>query len=65
MPRVKIRLKKGEAAEVTKLANGLADKLICQNGLRIALVVSRLVNEKVFASYKSMERKYPNEKIDY
>ncbi len=58
MPRVKVKLKKGEAVEVTRLANGLADKLICQNGSRLAFVIARLVHEKTFANYKSLERKY-------
>ena len=58
MPKIRVKLKKGEAREITNLANGLADKLICQNGSRKAFVVARLVHEKTFANYKRLERKY-------
>lgn len=64
MPKIKIRLGKGGAKEVTRIASGLADKLIASHGTSKAFVISRLVHEKVFATYKRMERKYPNENVN-
>lgn len=58
MPRAKIRLKGGEAVDVAMAASALSEKLISHHGLRLALVIARLVHEKTFASYKRIEEKY-------
>lgn len=59
-----IKLKKGEAVDVTRIANTLSNMLIAQQGLRQALVIARLIHEKVNANYQAIEKKYPNEKIN-
>ena len=63
MPKIRVRLKRGEAVDITRTANSKADWLIATFGLRKAYVISRLTHEKVFAVYKKMEKKYPDEKI--
>lgn len=64
MSKTRVKLRKGEAVDVMKLANGLVNKLICNHGSRIAFVVARLVHEKTFANYKRLERNYPNEEVN-
>ena len=64
MPKMKIRLKKGEGKTISDLAQLITDRLIAEHGTRKAFLIARLVHEKAFANYKSMERKYPDEKVN-
>ena len=64
MPKIKIKYEKGEAREIMEDAQRLSDNLICHHGSRKAYLIVRSVYEKVFANYKRMERKYPNEKVN-
>ena len=53
-----IPLTSDEARRVTKIADMTAKRLIAGETLRLALPISRLIHEKVFANYKSIETKY-------
>ncbi len=64
MAKTAVKLKKGEAREATQRSNSLVCGLIAQYGSRMAFVVARLVYEKAFANYKSMQRKYPREEVN-
>ena len=54
----KIPLTHEEAARVSRIARGVADKLICQETLRLALPIVRLVHEIVVADYKRIKEKH-------
>jgi len=61
LPKIKkskIKLKRNEATNIPRIASGLADKLIAQHGLRPALVMARLIYERIYANYKRIEAKY-------
>ena len=64
MPKMKIRLRKGEGKTLPHLAQVVLDRLIAEQGTRKAFLIARLVHEKAFANYKSMERKYPDEEVN-
>ena len=64
MPKMRIRLRKGEGKTLPRLAQVVLDRLVAEQGTRKAFLIARLVHEKAFANYKSMERKYPNEKVN-
>ena len=56
--KTKIKLTTEEAQNVARIADGLANKLIAGETLRLALPIARLVHEKVIASYKRIESRY-------
>jgi hypothetical protein len=58
MNKVKVKLTTEEAKRVSHCAEGVANKLIAGETLRLALPIARLVHEKVIASYKRIEKKY-------
>lgn len=58
MIKKNIRLKKGEELDVRTAANALSIVLIGRHGIRKALIISRLIHERVFANYKNLEKKY-------
>ena len=58
MNKKNIRLKKGEELDVRTAANALATVLIGRHGIRRALVIGRLVHQKIFANYKNLQKKY-------
>ena len=64
MPKMKIRLRKGEGRELPYLAQVILARLIAGQGSRKAFFIARLIHEKALANYKSMERKYPNEEVN-
>ena len=55
---IKVKYDSDEAKHIARRADGLAEKLIAGETLRIALPIARLVYEKVTASYKRIEKKY-------
>jgi hypothetical protein len=49
-------LKDPDHKRVVEVANKLADRLICTQGLRLSLPIAKSVFEKVLASYKRTEQ---------
>ena len=58
MRKKQVKLQKDEAADVTRIATSQANMLIAHQGLRQALVIARLIHEKVYANYKSVEKNH-------
>ena len=58
MGKEKIPLTHEEAVHVSHIARSVADKLICQETLRLALPIVRLVHEMVVADYKRIKERY-------
>ena len=54
----KIPLTHEEAARVSHVARGVADKLICQETLRLALPIVRLAHEMITADYKRIKERH-------
>ena len=57
---IKVKYDIDEAKRIARIEDGLADKLIAGETLRLALPIARLTFEKVIASYKRIEKKYGN-----
>ena len=54
----KIPLTHEEAVRIGRIARSVADKLICQETLRLALPIVRLAHEIVTADYKRIKEKH-------
>lgn len=54
----KIKLTSVEAAHVNHVARAVADKLICQETLRLALPIVRLTHEIITADYKRIKERH-------
>jgi hypothetical protein len=54
----RIKLTTEEAVRVGYVARSVADKLICQETLRLALPIVRLAHEMITADYKRIKGKY-------
>jgi hypothetical protein len=54
----KISLTSEEAAHISRIARGIADKLICQETLRLALPIIRLAHEMIIVDYKRIQERY-------
>ena len=54
----KIPLTHEEAVRVSRVARYVADKLICQDTLRLALPIVRLAHEMIIADYKRIKEKH-------
>ncbi len=61
--KIRIRLTRAEAVDVSRVAHVIAEKLIATHGSKQAVSIGRLIHEKIFASYKRLEGKYG--KIDW
>lgn len=54
----KIPLTHEEAVHIRHIARSVADKLICQDTLRLALPIVRLAHEMIIADYKRIKDKH-------
>lgn len=54
----KIPLTHEEAAHISHIARATADRLICQETLRLALPIVRLAHEMIVADYKRIKEGY-------
>lgn len=61
--KLRIKLTRTEAVNMSRVANKVAEGLIATHGIKQAVGIGRLIHEKIFASYKRLEHKYG--KIDW
>lgn len=56
--KIKVRLIGHDAIDVSRAAQSVANKLIAHHGSKLALVIGRLVHEKVYTNYRNLEQKH-------
>ena len=56
--RKKVKVSNHDATTIGPIADNIAKSWIAAHGTSAALALSRLVHEKIFATYKHMEQKY-------